>query len=102
MTQDLYRPSNSSEGCGFYAEWCANCARDKPMSEGKDYDECGPEEVCEIIAHTLAYDVTDPRYPKAWTYKDGQPCCTEFIQAGQEIRHRCAHTPDMFDPAAST
>lgn len=85
MNEKLYRPSSGTEGCGFYENWCSNCAKDKPMSEGKDFDECGPDEVCEIIALTMAYDITDPKYPKAWTYdKDGDPCCTEFVEVGQD------------------
>lgn len=97
MSEKLYRPSNSTDGCAFYAKWCENCAKDKHMSEGKDYDECSDDEVCQIIADTLAYPIQSPKYPKAWTYdKDGHPCCTEFVEVGQKMPHRCAKTEDMF------
>ena len=39
------------------------------MSEGKDFFECAPEEVCQIIADTYAYSVDDPKYPKEWVYE---------------------------------
>jgi hypothetical protein len=78
-----YRPSNGTEGCAFYANWCENCARDKPMSEGKDYDECDDSDVCQLIADSLHYDINHPKYPKEWTYdKDGHPCCTAFVESG--------------------
>lgn len=94
-----YRPSNGTEGCCFYAAWCEKCQRDKPMSEGKNFDDCDEGETCQIIADTLAYDVSDPKYPKEWTYDDkGIPCCTKFLHVNAEPeRERCKHTADMFD-----
>lgn len=94
----LYRPSNGTEGCCFYEAWCSNCHRDKPMSEGKDYDICDESEVCQIIADTMAYDIDHPKYPKEWIYdKDGNPCCTKFLHVNSEPeRERCAFTKDMF------
>lgn len=92
-----YRPSNGTEGCCFYEAWCFHCSRDKPMSEGKDFDECGPDEVCQILADTAAYDVEDPEYPKAWTFDAaGRPCCTAFLPIGEEPKHRCPLTADLF------
>lgn len=75
-----YRPSSGTEGISFYARWCDRCARDAHMNSGKDWDACEPHEICKIIGDTLAYDVTDPKYPKAWVYKDGVPTCTEFVE----------------------
>lgn len=97
MTTKLYRPSSGTEGCDFYETWCSNCAKDKPMSEGKNYDDCDDSEVCKIIADTLAYDIDDQKYPKEWCYKDGQPCCTAFVQVGMQIPERDTLTIDMFE-----
>lgn len=77
-----YRPSNGTEGECFYEAWCCKCSKDAHMSTGKDWDLCDDNEICPIIADTLAYDINDPKYPKAWVYKDGQPCCTEFVDVG--------------------
>ena len=93
----LYRPSNGSEADGFYARWCENCANDKVMSEGKKYDDCGRDEICQIIAATMAYNLDDQEYPQEWTYdKDGRPCCTAFVAVGSK-NYRCEKTPDMFE-----
>lgn len=77
--------------------WCAHCARDKSMSEGKDYDSCSEDEVCQIIGATMMFKVEDEEYPKEWQYgADGQPCCTAFAQAGQPVPLRDDLTMDMF------
>lgn len=94
---ELYRPSNGTEGDGFFSAWCMRCARDKTMSEGKNYDDCGPGEVCELIGNSMAFDVDDPKYPQEWRYGANGPECTAFVPVGQDIpRERCAHTIDMF------
>ena len=95
---EKYRPSNGTEGECFFAAWCFNCQRDKAMREGVDIEECDDNERCDIIANTFAYDVEDPEYPVEWQYgKDGQPCCTAFVQAGDPIpAPRCEHTQDLF------
>lgn len=96
----LYKPSNGTEGACFYAGWCENCAKDKTMSEGKDFDECEENEICSIIADTLAYDVDEPQYPQEWRYDEsGEPCCTAFIPVGQNAVERCDKTIDMFSEA---
>lgn len=81
----LYQPSNGSEGEGFFAEWCRQCARDKSMREGENLDECDDSEICPIIAKTLAYKVTDAEYPAQWCYVNGVPTCTAFLPAGSPI-----------------
>ena len=91
----LYRPSNGSEGFDFMETWCGHCANDKPWSEGKDFDSCGPEEVCQIIADTMAYSIDDPSYPKQWVYgQDGRPMCLAFEPTGKP--YRCPRTIDIF------
>lgn len=83
---EKYRPSNGSEGAFFHEAWCCECARDKAMREGENYDDCDDNEVCAIIGKTFAFDVEDEEYPKEWQYgKDGQPCCTAFAPAGSPI-----------------
>lgn len=96
-----YQPSNGTEGDCFFASWCCQCTRDKTMSEGKSFDDCGDDEICLIIGDTMAYSPSDPEYPSEWQYgKDGQPCCTAFVPAGEPIPEpRCEHTADMFGGA---
>lgn len=92
-----YRPSNGTEGEIFFDAWCRQCQRDKSMREGVDIDECDDTERCDIIANTFAYDVEDAEYPVEWQYgKDGQPCCTAFVPAGESIpTPRCEHTQEL-------
>lgn len=93
----LYQPSNGIEGECFINEWCGHCAKDKSMSEGKDYDECNDDEICKIIAATMAYDIDDSEYPKEWIYNEyGHPCCTAFVQAGTPIPLKDDLTLDLF------
>src|SRR5690348_9141088 len=100
---EKYRPSNGTEGELFMEAWCRNCARDKAMNEGKDFDECDDNELCQIIADTFHYRVDDSRYPKEWKYgKDGQPCCTAFVPTDQPVpAPRCQKTTDMFSQEAA-
>ena len=92
-----YQPSNGTEGECFHSSWCCQCARDKAMSEGKPIEECDDNEKCSSLGRSC-YKLTDPDYPKEWQYgKDGQPCCTAFIEAGQPIpAPRDENTADMF------
>lgn len=92
-----FRPSNGTEGDIFFANWCHQCARDKAMSEGKDYDECTDDEMCKIIGASMSYDITDAEYPPEWIRKDGIPTCTAFVKAGESIPLRCELTVDMFE-----
>lgn len=96
---EKYRPSNGTEGDCFFAAWCCKCQRDKAMREGMDVDECDDNERCDIIANTMCYDVEDEGYPKEWQIgKDGQPCCTAFVPAGDPIPPaRDDLTIDMFE-----
>ena len=96
-----YRPSNGTEGDAFISSWCGQCARDKSISEGIELDECDDNELCSIIADTMAYSIDDPEYPKEWIIKNGEPCCTAFIESGQAIpTPRCTKTIDMFEALA--
>lgn len=92
-----YIPSNGSEGEAFFSWWCTQCQRDKSMREGADLDDCDDDEKCEIIAASFRGEA------KEWVYgPDGQPMCTAFVPAGQELpAPRCEHTQDMFNGAAS-
>jgi hypothetical protein len=66
-----YRPSNGTEGMMFMDMFCEQCA--KYSSDETDAD-------CEIMAKTFWLDESDADYPAEWTYKDGQPVCTAFVQ----------------------
>lgn len=96
---EKYQPSNGTEGDSFFWAWCRHCQRDKAMHEGVDFDDCDDNELCGIIADTMAFNVEDEKYPKEWRYgKDGQPCCTAFVPAGDPILPpRCDRTVDMFE-----
>lgn len=94
---EKYQPSNGTEGECFFEGWCCRCARDKAMSEGKDYDSCSDDEICEIIGATMRFNVEDPDYPKEWIYgADGQPMCSAFVPVGDKIVFRDPLTVDMF------
>lgn len=91
----LYRPSNGTEGIGFYEDWCFKCAKDAHMNSGKDWDLCQPNEICSIIGDTLAYGIDDPKYPKEWIRDQrGRPRCLAFEPVGKP--YRCPRTIDMF------
>jgi hypothetical protein len=99
LAGEKYQPSNGTEGAIFIDSWCVDCARDKAMREGADFDDCDDNELCEILAASFLYKVDDPRYPSEWQYdKQGQPCCTAFVRAESEIPvPRCPLTIDMFE-----
>lgn len=83
---EKYQPRNGVEGDIFLYAWCRTCERDKAMREGGEIAECDDNERCDIIAMTMAHEITDPEYPAAWQYAaDGQPCCKAFVPAGEPI-----------------
>lgn len=89
----LYRPSSGTEGIGFMERWCGNCERDKEWSEGKPFDDCAPDERCELIANSYAYSVSDPEYHGQWVWNAaGQPVCLHFKRKGTP--YRCPLTID--------
>jgi len=95
---EKYRPSNGTEGELFFDAFCRQCQRDKAMREGIDFVECDDNERCDLIEATYGLYPDDPDYPAAWQYgKDGQPCCTDFIPAGEPIPvPRCDKTLELF------
>lgn len=90
---EQWEPSNGTEGELFIAAWCCNCAMDKAMREGADFDECDDDEKCEIIGASFRGEAAE------WQYdRNGQPCCTAFVPAGETIpAPRCTQTADMFE-----
>lgn len=97
---EKYRPSNGTEGEVFFESWCSHCQRDLAMSKGLAIDECGDDDLCDILGRTMALDVDDPGYPEEWQYDDNRrPCCTAFVPAGESVPERCLHTADMFGEA---
>ena len=85
-------PSNGTEGYGFLDAACTQCARDKSMREGADFDECDDNELCEIIAASFRGEAVE------WRELDnGELTCVAFVPAGQAIPSpRCQNTVDMF------
>ena len=97
---ERYRPPNGTEGMCFIERWCSECKRDEAFQRDPDNNDG-----CPILAATLAYDVTDPKYPKEWIYgTDGYPTCTAFepiyTERGERVQERCPLTKDMFEDAA--
>jgi hypothetical protein len=77
----LYRPSNGSEGDGFYAEWCGRCERDRAFREA-DGDAAG----CLILSMTLALETDHPDYPREWVEHPTEgPKCTAFVEEGGRV-----------------
>ena len=95
---EKYRPSNGTEGQLFLDAFCRRCQRDGAMRSGANVEDCDDEERCDLIGLTMVHDVEDHEYPIEWQYgKDGQPCCTAFIEAGQPIPEpRCTQTMELF------
>ena len=93
---EKYRPSNGTEGQLFLDAFCRRCQRDAAMRTG--VGSPSDEQRCEIIGLTMIHDTDEPEYPTAWQYgKDGQPCCTQFVEAGNPIPEpRCTHTQELF------
>ena len=74
-----YRPSNGTEGMWFFETHCDRCIKDAKFSDDT------PEDGCQILAATYAFDVTDPRYPKEWIEVDDGPMCTAYVpDVGQD------------------
>ncbi len=61
-----YRPSSGTEGMVFIEAHCAKCIKDR------NHD-------CPILAATMAFSVTDERYPKEWVELDSGPFCTAYV-----------------------
>lgn len=85
-----YYPSNASDGCYFIERFCTHCSRDKPCSEGKQFDACTDDEVCEILAASFRGEAVEWR-----RLDDGSTTCIAYtgLPVGTP---RCAHTIDMF------
>lgn len=88
---EKYRPSTGTEGQLFLDAFCRRCQRD---GHGDDDDAAR----CEIIGLTMLHDPDEAEYPTAWQYgRDGQPCCTQFVPAGEPITDpRCTQTLELF------
>ena len=80
-TTERYRPSNGTEGEGFFCRFCDRCERDREAWENDN-----PADGCEILLRTMLYDVSDPEYPAEWTYDaKGEPVCTAFVPEGERV-----------------
>ena len=88
-----WQPSNASVGHGFINDWCGQCARDKAMREGADFDECDDNELCEILAASFRGQAVEWR-----RMPSGEVKCIAFVPAGEQIPpRRCSKTQDMFE-----
>ena len=92
---ERYQPCNGTEGEYFHSMWCEECERDKVMSgqATQEQADADPSLYCQILNDSFR----DEGVAEWVIGKDGQPCCTAFIPAGQPIPCRCTQTPDMFD-----
>lgn len=88
---EQYVPSNGTDGYAFIESWCTQCGRDKPCSEGKNFDECADDEVCEILAASFRGEAVEWRQ-----LEDGSVTCLGFT-IEEPGTPRCANTVDMFE-----
>lgn len=85
-------PSNGTEGYSFLEQACGNCARDKAMREGVEFENCDDNEVCPIIAASFMGEAVEWR-----RLENGEVMCTSFVHAGEPIpQPRCERTLDLF------
>ena len=70
-----YRPSNSSDGMAFEAEWCENCIKHPISPEAKK--QC---------PHLLKAFCSEDN--GKWIWKDGKPVCTAFKSRQEVYRKR--------------
>ena len=89
---EQWEPSNGTEGELFIEAWCCNCARDKAMREGCDFDECDDNEKCNIIAASFRGEAVE------WRDTGTGLICTAFVPAGEKVPEKCPLTVDMFEP----
>ncbi len=70
---DKWQPSNSTDGFAFQSKFCDQCWHDR-------HAEKDPTKGCKVFLASMAYRITDPKYPKEWvtdhTTFTGQ--CTKF------------------------
>lgn len=88
-----YRPSNGSEGEGFFDAFCSVCARDAAF-RATNYEGDGALG-CPILAATFALDLDHPDYPKEWIEDDQGSRCTAFT-TDPTCPARCDKTEDLF------
>lgn len=94
---EQYCPSNGTDGACFHEEFCCRCARDKCMSEGKDFDACTEDEVCQILGASFRGEAVEWR-----ELDDGSVTCIAFVPVGERIPGpRCAKTADLFGDGAA-
>lgn len=90
---EQWKPSNATVGDSFLHHWCGQCARDKAMREGCDFDECDDDEKCEIIGASFRGEAVEWR-----RMPSGEVKCIAFVEAGKPIpAPRCYKTADMFE-----
>lgn len=75
MTQK-YQPANGTEGGYFMGRYCERCKK-------YGYTDEYPEDACKILVNTMAFNPSDPEYPKEWIYKNDIPTCTAFEEVEQ-------------------
>lgn len=86
---EQWQPSNGTEGYCFIERWCGTCTKDKPSSEGKPFDDCAPEDLCEELAASFRGEA------EHWRHLESDDCvCLLWTPAGGV--YRCDRTEDMF------
>lgn len=73
-----YRPSNGHEGRQFDNRFCDRCKRDDAYRTALVHSSMPSADGCEILAATMAFDESDPSYPKEWIEDANGPRCTAF------------------------
>jgi hypothetical protein len=72
QAENLYRPSNGTEGMIFTEQFCDHCLHENPDPNSR--------RKCELLTASMCFAPTEPEYPKEWIYDAlGHPVCTKFI-----------------------
>lgn len=68
-----WTPANGMDGMMFVEKYCVPCGRDRPTSEGVDFDECLASEICQILSASFRDEAIEWRQ-----LESGEIICTEF------------------------
>lgn len=77
MTDNLpgvqWTPANGTDGMMFVEKYCLPCGRDRPTSEGVNFDECLDSEICPILSASFRDEAIEWR-----RLESGETICTEY------------------------
>ena len=83
MKDELYYPSNGSEGSQFMDTYCQNCTKDTTFRGG--------DTACLILTKSMINTQV-----RQWIYKDGIPTCTSFVKVGS-VKRKPVNIPNQIE-----